>query len=305
MRERYELALKIACGLLVVVLVVQVGRAVFSGNPVKNLKIPALPTLALAADSATNTPSANSGTSNAKGKTNRTDSASKGTNSGALVSNTKLETNSLTSTNEIKASTNLAAAKTSTDKKNGKDSAIVGAAKADTNSTPTASATSNAVLHSDSAKGGTNLVAVATNKSGTNSAKASKGPASRPDMAMMGGPMGRPGGKKAPDLAPPVQARVDKIVDSELLGPIIRPLPMALLGIAGNVAIIRSPSGQTGLVKEGDSLGELKLLRIGTNRVLVEQAGEKKELMIFSGYGGETLMPKEKDKTNETTNAHS
>jgi hypothetical protein len=123
-------------------------------------------------------------------------------------------------------------------------------------------------------------------------------------MAMMGGPMGRPGGKKGPDLAPAVQARVDKIVDSELLGPVFRPLPMALLGIAGNVAFLRSPSGQTGLVKEGDQLGEIKLLRIGTNRVLVEQSGEKKELTIFSGYGSESLMPKEKDKTNETTSTH-
>jgi hypothetical protein len=99
-------------------------------------------------------------------------------------------------------------------------------------------------------------------------------------------------------------ARVDRITASEILGPVIRPLPMALLGLAGEEALLRGPNGQAGLVKEGDSLGELKLLRIGTNRVLVEQAGEKKELMIFSGYGGETLVPKEKDKTNETTSTH-
>jgi hypothetical protein len=70
-----------------------------------------------------------------------------------------------------------------------------------------------------------------------------------------------------------------------------------LLGIAGNQAILRSAGGQTGLVKEGDSLDDLKLLRIGTNRVLVEQNGEKKELMIFDGYGGESLL--QNTSTNE------
>ena len=100
---------------------------------------------------------------------------------------------------------------------------------------------------------------------------------------------------KPADLAPAVLARVDKITDSEILGPIIRPLPMALLGIAGNVAFLRATNGQTGLVKEGDELSGIKLLRIGTNRVLVEQDGEKKELTIFSGYGSESLLPKPKE----------
>jgi hypothetical protein len=72
---------------------------------------------------------------------------------------------------------------------------------------------------------------------------------------------------------------------------------MGLLGIAGQFAFLRSNSGQTGLVKEGDSLDDLKLLRIGINRVLIEQDGQKKELMIFSGYGGESLLPN--DSTNE------
>jgi hypothetical protein len=313
MRERSELALKIACAVLAAVLLVQVGRVLFRGNSVKNLKIPALPTHATASDSATNNsaPGGSAGPANAKGKTNRTDSTTKGTNSAASVAAAKGETNSVGLTNATNAGTNLATAKTGSDKKSDKDSTSVAVAVSGTNSISTTSAGSNAVARSDSAKGGTNLIAgPASGKSGTNSvsgtntSKAAKGPSSRPDMAMMGGPMGRPGGKKAPDLALPVQARVDKIVDSELLGPVFHPLPMALLGIAGNLAIIRSPGGQTGLVKEGDSLGEIKLLRIGTNRVLVEQAGEKKELMIFSGYGGDSLMPKEKEKTNETTSTH-
>ena len=77
----------------------------------------------------------------------------------------------------------------------------------------------------------------------------------------------------------------------------MRPLPMALLGIAGEVAFLRSANGQTGLVKEGDSLGDIKLLRIGINRVLIEQDGQKKELTIFSGYGSDSML--QKDTSNE------
>ncbi len=102
---------------------------------------------------------------------------------------------------------------------------------------------------------------------------------------------------KLPELAPPILARVDRITDSEILGPIIRPLPMGLLGIAGNVAFLRAPNGQTGLVKEGDELSGLKLLRIGTNRVLVEKDGQKLELTIFSGFGGESLMTQPKESS--------
>jgi hypothetical protein len=76
---------------------------------------------------------------------------------------------------------------------------------------------------------------------------------------------------------------------------------MALLGVAGKSALIRSPSGQTGLIKEGEDLGEIKLLRIGINRVLVEQDGQQKELMIFSGLGGESLLPKPTVTSDETT----
>lgn len=95
------------------------------------------------------------------------------------------------------------------------------------------------------------------------------------------------------DLPAAVQARVDRIVQGEILGAVVRPLPMALLGIAGKDAFLRGSDGQTGLVREGEVLGALKVLRIGTNRVLVEHEGQKKELMLFSGFGSETLLPKE------------
>ena len=104
-------------------------------------------------------------------------------------------------------------------------------------------------------------------------------------------------GAALPELPADIKARVDRIYESEVLGQVMRPLPMALIGIAGDFAILRSPTGQTGLVKEGDSLGDLKLVRIGINRVLVELAGKQQELTIFDGYGGTSLMSQEKENS--------
>jgi len=104
---------------------------------------------------------------------------------------------------------------------------------------------------------------------------------------------GRP--TPATNLPPAISARIDRVTQSEILGSIIRPLPMALLGIAGQHAFFRAPNGQTGLLKEGEELGGVKLLRIGTNRVLIEHEGQQKELSVFSGFGSETLLPKQKE----------
>jgi len=95
-----------------------------------------------------------------------------------------------------------------------------------------------------------------------------------------------------PPIPPVLQTRIDRITQSEVLAAIVRPLPMALLGIAGKDAFLRAPNGQTGLLKEGEELGGVKVLKIGTNRVLVEHEQQKKELMLFSGFGSETLLPK-------------
>lgn len=94
-------------------------------------------------------------------------------------------------------------------------------------------------------------------------------------------------------LPPEVAAQIDKIKQSQLLGPEMKPPPMALLGIAGKDVFLRGPNGQTGVIREGEELGGVKLLQIGANRVLVEHEGQKKELMIFSGFGGESLLKKE------------
>lgn len=96
----------------------------------------------------------------------------------------------------------------------------------------------------------------------------------------------------ATKLAPEVAAKIDKIKQSQLLGPEMRPPPMALLGIAGPDVFLRGPNGQTGVIREGEELGGVKLLKIGANRVLIEHEGQQKELMIFSGFGGESLLTK-------------
>jgi hypothetical protein len=152
-----------------------------------------------------------------------------------------------------------------------------------------------------------------TNKPVVKSGAAPEGPAGMmPGMpagmmpaGMMPGMMGMPfgggpggpgmGGPKLTPLSAQIQGRIDKVVQSEAFAPIMRPLPMALLGIAGQQAILRAPNGQTDLVKEGAELGGLKLLRIGINRVLVEHEGQPKELTIFNGFGSESLLPKQKE----------
>jgi hypothetical protein len=160
-----------------------------------------------------------------------------------------------------------------------------------------ASATTNA-------QNGTNIL-VAAMAAGTNISRPPRPAMSAanlslpPGMAVMGLNPFAPPGRRVDDLPPAIQARISRIVDSEILGPVMHPLPMALLGIAGDVAFLRTDSGQSGLVKEGDSLGELKLVKIGINRVLIEQDGQKKELTIFSGYGGESLLPKQTGTPDE------
>ena len=119
-------------------------------------------------------------------------------------------------------------------------------------------------------------------------------PGMPPGMPMMmpGGPGPMPRGGGAP-LDPKLQARVDVIVKSEMFGPVPKPPPMALMGIAGRHIMLRADNGQTGLIAVGESLGNVKLLQIGTNRVLIEKDGKQQELTIFSGQGGESLLKKE------------
>ena len=96
------------------------------------------------------------------------------------------------------------------------------------------------------------------------------------------------------NLAPAVQARLDLITQSEILAAVVRPQPMALLGLAGLDAFIRAPNGQTVILREGEESSGIKLVRIGTNRVLIEHEDQTKELTLFSGFGSTTLLPQDK-----------
>lgn len=287
MRERLEQVLKVICLALAVLLLVQLVKGVFEINPLAGVSVPVLPSLppdtnkvAAASNPLPMKPGANSPATNAA-KTNAT-SVAADTNAASKAKGS--ESNSTT----MAASQSIPAVSPTT---NGSGTNVM-AESPGTNAGKTLWGTNAAIVELVNTNG-TNTVAAKNSKSKNKPA---------PHPAMMAGAMfPGGGGNKVPSLPPEIQARVDRVTDSEILAPVIHPMPMALLGIAGTVAFLRAPNGQTGLVKEGDSLGEIKLLRIGINRVLIEQDGQKKELMIFSGYGGESLLPKSTENANETT----
>ncbi len=311
LRERAEPALRILCLILAAVVVYELAGMLARLNPFHGVKVPELPALA----AATNSPAAG-----AKGTNESAAARSKGTNGVPQP----MSTNTMPSAGN--GGTNQLLAKVAT---NGTNSVVQGGPTApaissltnavvgsgtnrDTNAvapaatnllaaviaTTNSTVTNGAALAVLSTNGGTNLAPTAA-AAGTNQVPAAKPKKKKsgagPELAGMG--PGQASGPGVVDLPPAVKTRISRITDSEILGPVIHPLPMALLGIAGPVVFLRSESGQTGLVKEGDSLDNVKLLKIGINRVLIEQNGQKKELTIFSGYGGDSLL--QTDTTNE------
>ena len=285
MPERLERPLRLACLVLAGALLVRVGWSIAHYNPLAHLKIPDVPTLEAkdAGGKGTNNLGSQSGATKGSNalpalagkpasstRTNGTEAArTSGTNAG--------ESSLAQNTNSINPSIKIAAAGANAPGGTNvltRTNVIAGAAPEQS--------------HSNSLKGsekrGTNVVA-----EGRRQAE----PSGNRSPAIAAGNMPQGPGKpaKARELPLAIQARVDRITDSEVLGPVMRPLPLALLGIAGNVAFLRASNGQTGVVKEGDDLGGLKLVRIGINRVLVEEDGQKKELTIFAGLGGESLLP--------------
>lgn len=267
LRERAGPVLKIICLILAVLVASELAGIFIRLNPFRGVTVPALPSLAVATNQPaavivkeTNNPARPSGTNSASGAA---------TNSAVPSAASEKVTNATAPAELAKKETNGVA---------GSEVKLSG-----TNSSLATNVLANATNHP---------VAV----TGTNASPGLKpelkiagaGPA--PGMAGMSFNGVQPPGKSGADLPPATRAQVDRVTSSEILGPVMHPLPMALLGIAGEDAFLRSANGQTGLVKEGDSLGDLKLLRIGINRVLIEQDGEKKELTIFSGYGGESLL---------------
>jgi hypothetical protein len=130
--------------------------------------------------------------------------------------------------------------------------------------------------------------------------------------AVSGGPAEKvppaPGPGGAPEKGPPppgpgsappeggLPEKYRRIASSGIFGAEPSKLvPLTLLGLAGSYAIIMTPSGQTDLVPEGGELGGVKVLKISTNRALVEYQGKKQELTIFSGLGSDSLLPSGKE----------
>jgi hypothetical protein len=290
LRERAGPALKIICLILVMLAVYQLAGIFIRWNPFRGVVVPELPSLAVVTNSpAASGPGTNLAAQITLKQTNGTPHLT-GTNNGpsVMVANTNLVlpstasaqgTNSIVHT-ELPTETNLTMRLEI--KVNGTNfTSITNAVNQETNHLVATNFAEN------NAMAGSNAATKITNAS----------PALK--MAGMNFNPFQPPGKRGGDLPPVVQARIDRIIESEILGPIMHPLPQALMGIAGDVAFLRSANGQTGMVKEGDSLGDLKLLRIGINRVLVEQGGQKKELTIFSGYGSDSLLPKEIPNENK------
>jgi len=305
LRQRTEQIARIVCIILAGLVVYELAGAAIRWNPFRGVTVPELPTLT----AATNGPSSAPHATNLMANTTQ-----KGTN--ALLHQTGTNLALAGMSNSAAHPVPSMAASNSIVKTEvppaGSNSVAVISTNAPTNSMAQSDVNAgrtNIVVTLISTNAGTNLtLASATSDTNTAMSKPKKkrtsgGP--MPEMAGMSGMVGMPGmpgigfnpfgppGMRGPDLPPALKARVDRVTESEILGPVMRPLPMALLGIAGEFAFLRSDSGQTGLVKEGDSLADLKLLRIGVNRVLIEQNGQKKELMIFNGYGGDSLLPKD------------
>jgi hypothetical protein len=303
MLNRIMPVLRIICYALAALLAARIALIIAHYNPLARVSIPAIPALAESADTqgaaptnnaapavaGTNAVAAKSGTNsvatNAVATTGGTNGAATNVAVASHVTTNTAPTNS--------ATTNVLSAKTATT--NGTSTNVASSKLASTNVVSTGKTSTN----SASAASVTNLVGKSgsrTNSAGTNAIAGGSGKPKGPN-GNPGGRNGGPGGMPPVDAPPEIRARIDKIVQSEILGPVMHPMPMALLGIAGDSVFLRGPNGQTGLVKEGGELDGLKLLRIGINRVLVDDQGEEKELTIFSGLGGQSLLSKEKDKT--------
>lgn len=277
MLERSEFALKILCGTMGLLLVYRLVLVIVHINPLYHLAIPALPTLSETVGT-NSTIAAKISTAPEKAPTNvaRVAMAS-GTNTAAARTNSSART-----LQASQSGSNL----------------VVGSKAPQGLSTNLPALGTNLLVQKPAGSLGTTNPISQPPGSSTPVADGKAGPKLRPgELGRRGQPPGIMGatGSPRPPLPADVQARIDRIVESEILAPVMRPLPMALLGIAGKDVFLRASNGQTGLVKEGDELGGVKLVRIGVNRVLVEEQGERKELTIFAGLGSESLLSTKKD----------
>lgn len=288
MLERRELMLKVLCGLAAAFLLCRLGLVIVHINPLYHVIIPQLPSLATATNSPPPTGATNEIAKNLKGP--RQAAATTSTNTGPTAA--------------LSRSTNIA--------ERAPGPGVQSANSPSQGATQFAHATPNALSRV------TNTVAQVTNAA-PNPGNSTTNPADVPQIAMgntgppgtrsrtgrgmppgfPGGPGGMPGmpgmPMPGPPLPPEMQARIDKIIGSEILAPVMHPMPASLMGIAGKDVFLRASNGQTGLVKEGDELGGIKVIRVAVNRVLIEEQGQRKELTIFSGLGSESLLSTKND----------
>jgi hypothetical protein len=297
--DRRKSILKFTCLVFAAVLAYQIAHLVATANPVRHLSIPQVPKLPGGAETnaATSKSAVTNGTNNASGKMQGTN-GTKGTNV------TQARTNEVRGTNGTNTASAMGAATNSTGT-NVASKSVTNVTNVLVEGAITNFSNSNALPIAEEKKtnsalvagpGKTNEAPKGTNSAATNlSVKTGTNSIATNSVAKnVGGRPDQPG--KQPELPPEIKGRVDRITQSEILGQVIHPLPMALLGIAGQEAFLRAANGQTSTLKEGGEFSGMKLLRIGTNRVLVEVEGQKKELTIFSGFGSETLL---ENKTND------
>ncbi|HEU5123315.1 MAG TPA: hypothetical protein VFW05_04540 [Verrucomicrobiae bacterium] len=303
MRDRIEKILRLTCLALGALLIFQAARAIIRSHPLAKVTIPEVPALPIETNEVASVKNANAPMKKVETNIHSVAHEKLPATNATTVASMKTETNSVAATNELAGSTNAAGVlHVSLDSTNALSvpESIASSTKGNgTNATNiTASPNAKEMMLTGANSNSVHPTESFAKTNAATQAIAKNSPGPRPNLPVPGRP-GMRGGKSLPALPFDIQARVDRIYESELFGQVMHPMPAGLMGIAGNMAFLRSSDGQTGLVKEGDSLGEMKLLRIGINRVLVEEKGEQKELMIFNGYGGESLLSK-KETPDET-----
>ena len=287
MYERLGPVLRMVCVALAAVLIYQCSGLILRRNPLAKTSIPAVPTLAEA------TPAMGAGAGKNPVGADR-NARIPGTNGGVAISDGATNQGG-TNTIKVTTKTNDPAKSPATNH----EPAV--AAGSGTNSLIAKMPGTNGteVVGKGSGKAGsTNGPVLAGSKTETNAL--ASGPGSRKaGGTARSGRGGQPGGMPGvgPETPPEVKARIEKIYQSELFGPVNHPVPAALIGIAGDEVFLRASNGQTGNAKVGGEVGGLKVLKVGVNRVLVEEDGEQKELSIFAGFGGESLMSQRKEKS--------
>ena len=89
-----------------------------------------------------------------------------------------------------------------------------------------------------------------------------------------------------------VKTSIEIMKRSGLFGSPPKPRPSTLIGIAGDMAIIQTGSGGTKAMSVDETFQNVKLLKLDTNRALIEENGKTRELTLYSGMGSESLIDK-------------